>query len=181
MSKKLMLVLALSACAPSQEPADSAEDQPVIEPPASTPLAVTEAPPSQPATPDDTATTPPEPKPVPPLSSPNATAKPAPPPAADAGASGDPRTEALRRVGTLGQRCHEKTAPGVNGNLVLQIVLKSDGSIDTASVVKERSTAALAGGALEKCVLEGVKKEKFPAPSGGGTTLDVPLSFKPGT
>lgn len=179
MSRTLTLVLLLSACAPSQPAAESAEDQPVADPPAPAPLATTEASPSKTAPPDSTSA-PHSPKPVPPLSSPNPTAKPAPANADDAGAaSGDPRTEALRRVGVIGQRCHEKNTPGVNGNLVLDIVLAGDGSIKKASVIKERSTAALVGGALERCVLEGVKKEKFPA-SSEETVLDVPLSFKPG-
>jgi hypothetical protein len=181
MSRTLILVLLLSACTPSQPAAESAENQPVADPPAPAPLATTEPTPSQTATPESTST-PEAPKPVPPLSSPNSTAKPAPASAADAGAAtGDPRTEALRRVGVIGQRCHEKNTPGVNGNLVLDIVLASDGSIKKASVIKARSTAALVGGALERCVLDGVKKEKFPAPTGEEATLDVPLSFKPGT
>jgi outer membrane biosynthesis protein TonB len=180
MSRTLILVFLLSACTSSQPAAESAENEPVADAPAPTPTPTAETPSGQTATPESTST--PSPKPVPPLSSPNPTPAPAPAGGNDAGAAtGDPRTEALRRVGVIGQRCHEKNTPGVNGNLVLNIVLVSDGSIKKASVIKARSTAALVGGALERCVLDGVKKEKFPPLPGEETTLDVPLSFKPGT
>lgn len=178
MSRTLTLVLFLSACAPAQPPEDPAENQPVADAPAPTPPMTSETPPSNTATPVATTATP---KPVPPLSSPNATAKPS-PTTDDAGApTGDPRTEALRRVGVIGQRCHEKNTPGVNGDLTLEIALGADGAIQKARVIKDRSTAALVGGALERCILDAVKKEKFPPQRSEDVVLDVPLSFKPGT
>lgn len=174
MKQKLVLAVLITACAPPKSPAEAPE------PAAVATATTTSTSSSAVSTPSKTAA-PNSPKPVPPLSSPNPSAKPDPVSADDAGApAGDPRTETLRRIGVIGQRCHEKHTPDVTGSLTLEIALDSDGKIEKTRVVNARSTQALVGGAFERCVLDGVKKERFPPPRGEEVVLDVPLSFKPG-
>lgn len=175
MIRTLVLCVLLSACAPPKTEA-AAPEQPGTAPTATSTAPAIATDPVAPKAP----TTDPTAKPVPPLSSPNASAKPA-VASEDAGApTGDPRTETLRRIGVVGQRCHEKHTPGVPGNFTLEIALASDGNIEKTRVINARSTQALVGGAFEKCLLDGVKKERFPPPRGEDVVLDVPLSFKPG-
>ncbi len=175
--RRFVLYLLVASCSPQPQTEPRLADNPIPAPP----------PPATQATGDGEPEASPPPatvqsaKVVPPLSSPNATAKPGEPtpPPSDAGASGDARTEALRRIGTIGQRCHEKNTPDVAGSFSLQIALESDGSIGKVRAIEAKSTKALVGGNFERCLVEGVKKERFPPPGGEDVVLEVPLSFKP--
>jgi outer membrane biosynthesis protein TonB len=178
MIRAVFSCILLWACAP-QKPEPEAPDEPNALAPAATTATTATPAATETAAPKPPAATPSQ-KPVPPLSSPNPSAKPA-AASEDAGpASGDPRTETLRRIGTIGQRCHEKHTPDVAGNFTLEIALDPDGKIEKTRVIGARSTQALVGGAFERCLLDGVKKERFPPPRGEEVVLDVPLSFKPG-
>jgi outer membrane biosynthesis protein TonB len=173
--------LVVTACAggggPPAEPAPAPEPEAVAKPAASTetPTPTSEA--------DGAA---PE-KPVPPLSTPNKR----PTAASDAGAAAsrqpdvphvEPQQLALRRAGEAAQACYDqsKLPRGTAGKLHVRLALASDGRVERAEVVQALSAPQLVGGKLESCVLDSLKKEKFPAPrSGSDVTLEVPLEFRP--
>jgi hypothetical protein len=63
---------------------------------------------------------------------------------------------------------------------VLRLVLARDGSVERASVDRDRSTPAYAGTQLESCALAAFREQRFPAPRGDAEVLlEVPLEFRP--
>ena len=91
----------------------------------------------------------------------------------------DPRTAALWRVGVVGQTCYEKHSFGISGKLVLHVALRKDGGIAAVEALAAESTKALLGGDFERCVIDGVRKERFPAQRSDDVELEVPLAFEP--
>ena len=98
----------------------------------------------------------------------------------DAGSNEDPRTRALRRIAENAQACHARYTAGVAGKLVLRLSRASDGKVQSASLVREDSSKALLVDVLERCVLDGAKRETLPAPiSEDENEMQIPLTFTP--
>jgi hypothetical protein len=171
------LALGLVACAEQQAPPAEPESDP--RPPAEsagvTPVATTPKPtPPVVAQPRDAG--------VPPLSTPNAIAPVQTSSAAheDAGGNEDPRTRALRRIAENAQTCHARHTAGVAGTLVLRISRASDGKVRSATLDRDATSKALLVDALERCVIEGAKRETLPAPSSeDDSEMQIPLTFTP--
>ncbi len=138
--------------------------------------------------PPPAATAAPTPKPTvvkdaapPPLSSPNPIvdggAAPTPEAAAPA-PSGPPETTeaALSQAGHAVLDCFgdEKEMAGA---VLVRVTVNTAGKVTRVDIVKDKSTAALLGGSLEKCIRGVFQRQQFPAQR-TESVLDVPLDFK---
>lgn len=164
------LALALLLACHCAAPPKSAEPPPAPSAPA----------PAPPATAPPAPASPPSAKPKadvspPPLATPNKLAE----PKGDAGASPEPGSDPMRRIGRAAQDCHAKHAAGIAGKLHLRIKPDSSGAVASASVVVAASTKELLRPAFETCVLDAVKKEKLAPAHDAEDEIELPLSFEP--
>ncbi|MCB9583231.1 MAG: hypothetical protein H6717_39730 [Polyangiaceae bacterium] len=159
------------------------------QPPAMTPTLEPEQPaptrrPAAPAPPPPAPTKPPPPKQdtaPPPLSSPN--------PLVDGGApvedaappppAGPPKTTevALAQAGRAVLGCFDDQTENT-GKLLVRVTVDTSGKVTHIDIVKDKSTAALLGGAFESCVRGVFERQPFPSRS-TEAVIDVPLDFKP--
>jgi len=109
-------------------------------------------------------------------------------PAADAGvadgagatvdaAPEDARTRALRAVANAAQDCHAQHAPNGRGRVLLRLALAADGSVTKAEI--RQADAAFASKAFQTCVIDGARRQRFPALAEAETELEVPLQLEP--
>ena len=70
-----------------------------------------------------------------------------------------------------------KNDPTLNGMVVVDFVISESGSVDTASINKEKTT--LKSDAVGSCMISEILKISFTAPTGGKVDVSYPFQFKP--
>ncbi len=75
--------------------------------------------------------------------------------------------------------CYERelrVKPGLEGKVVVQFTIAASGAVKEANVASSTANDAK----LESCLVERMKKLRFPPPKGGDITVNYPFIFKPG-
>lgn len=150
------------------------------------------------ATPSPAAPAPPAPAPAPPAPAAPAPAAPSPGPVPAApGPAGDPRVrtgnanvagqlsrEVIRRVirrhAAEARHCFEtglQRDPSLGGRVQARFVIGSDGAVTSAEV----GDSTLEDAEVEGCLLDAIRRWRFPSPEGGGSvTVNYPFVFSTG-
>jgi TonB family protein len=85
--------------------------------------------------------------------------------------------EVGRRKGAV-QSCYEKQLkknPKLSGKVKIQFTIQESGRVDEAHVIEDST----GDGAVGECIVENIKRWRFPKPDGGSVTVAFPFVFTP--